>query len=391
MKVILRHFILIMLLSKTFVSFAQQHDSIQKGIQISLLTCGPGQEIYSVFGHTGIRIIDSNSNTDIVYNYGTFDGYDKDFEINFMRGKLLYYLSEERYDEFIALYQDDKRWITEQVLDINDTEKKQIQASLLKNMEPENRAYKYDFFFDNCATRIRDILSKTESRAFKYPKVFAPNQSLTFRDIINRYLANNPWERLGINTLLGSKIDKKMSNSEIMFLPDYLRDGIDGATLNGKKFAQASKEILKGSDEIQSTNVSLWFVLYGLLALMLVGTFNQQFYWLNTIICNLLLIITGLLGVLILFMWFATDHQTCSNNLNLLWALPTNLMFVFKKQRYKYALIAIILLLLSFLLHIFQIQCLLLPEMLPVLLMLLITYGSIYKKYKTNTISNAKD
>lgn len=391
MKVILRHFILIMLLSKTFVSFAQQHDAIQKGIQISLLTCGPGQEIYSVFGHTGIRIIDSNSGTDIVYNYGTFDGYDKDFEINFMRGKLLYYLSEERYDEFIALYQDDKRWITEQVLDINDTEKKQIQASLLKNMEPENRAYKYDFFFDNCATRIRDILSKTESGAFKYPKVLAPNQSLTFRDIINRYLANNPWERLGINTLLGSKIDKKMSNSEIMFLPDYLRDGIDGATLNGKKFAQASKEILKGSHEIQSTNVSLWFVLYGLLALMLVGTFNQQFYWLNTIICNLLLIITGLLGVLILFMWFATDHQTCSNNLNLLWALPTNLMFVFKKQRYKYALIAIILLLLSFLLHIFQIQCLLLPEMLPVLLMLLITYGSIYKKYKTNTISNAKD
>lgn len=391
MKVILCHFILIMLLSKTFVSFAQQHDTIQKGIQISLLTCGPGQEIYSVFGHTAIRIIDSNSGTDIVYNYGTFDGYDKDFEINFMRGKLLYYLSEERYDEFIALYQDDKRWITEQVLDINDTEKKQIKASLLKNMEPENRAYKYDFFFDNCATRIRDILSKTENGEFKYPNVLAPNQSLTFRDIINRYLANNPWERLGINILLGSKIDKKMSNSEIMFLPDYLRDGIGGATLNGTRFAQSPQQILKDAQVNRSSNASLWIVLYGLLTLIVLGTFYQQFYWLNTIIGNLLLIITGLLGVLILFMWFATDHQTCSNNMNLLWALPTNLMFVFKKQRYKYALIAIILLLISFLLHVLQIQCLLLPEMLPVLLMLLITYGSIYRKYKTNITSNGKN
>ncbi|MDI9320882.1 MAG: DUF4105 domain-containing protein [Phycisphaerales bacterium] len=382
MKSILAQFILLILLSQPLFCFAQQHDTTSKGIHISLLTCGPGQEIYSVFGHTAIRMVDSNRGTDIVYNYGTFDGYDKDFEINFMRGKLLYYLSEERYEEFMALYQTDKRWVTEQLLNINDAEKKQIQAALLKNKAPENRAYKYDFFFDNCATRIRDILSKTEDGKFKYPNVLAPNQSLSFRDIINRYLANNAWERLGINILLGSKIDKKMSNNEIMFLPDYLRDGIDGATLNGKKFAQASRQILVGTPESKPTNIVLWIVLYGLLALVLVGTFFRQFHWVSTIISNLLLITTGLLGILILIMWLGTNHQTCSNNLNLLWALPTNLMFVFRKQRYKYAVIAIIMLLLSFLLHILQVQCLLLPEMLPILLILFITYGGIYNKYK---------
>jgi hypothetical protein len=331
-----------------------------RGIQVSLLTCGVGKEIYSVFGHTAVRIVDSNKGTDIVYNYGTFDGYDKDFTIKFMRGKLLYYLSEEQYADFISLYQLDGRWVEEQVLNTTETEKLQIQSYLLNNLLPENRAYKYDFFFDNCATRIRDIFTQTHGKAFKYPIVLPQKDALT----------------------LGSKIDKNMTNAEIMFLPDYLRDGVAGATLNGKLFAQPSQKIVNAKISSPKANYVFWLTLYGVLVILLIGLFSPKLYWLRTIMVNGVLIVSGLLGVLILIMWFATDHQTCANNYNILWALPTNILFVFRKKQYKYALVAIVLLFVSFLLHLLQIQCLLLPEMIPVFLMLLAVFGSIYKSAK---------
>lgn len=382
---------LFLLLLSIAAKAQSEHDTFRrKGIQVSLLTCGTGQEIYSVFGHTAVRIVDTSAGTDIVYNYGTFDGYDKDFEKKFMQGKLLYYLSEEQYQDFVSLYREDGRWVEEQVINTSEAEKRQIQDFLLRNLLPEYRAYKYDFFFDNCATRIRDIFTQTHGEAFKYPNVLPPGQRLTFRDIINRYLAGNPWERFGINILLGSKIDKPMSNAEIMFLPDYLRDGVAGATLNGKAFANKTVEIVaaqKNENEQSAGNLiernSVDLVLWGLLILLVAGIFVPQLRLLGAFLSNFMLVMSALLGILILVMWFGTDHQTCANNYNLLWALPTNLMFVFKKKQFRYAMIGIILILASLAMHLSQIQCLLLPEMVPVLLMLLLVFASNFKKYKS--------
>lgn len=362
-----------------------------KGIRVSLLTCGVGHEIYSVFGHSAVRIIDSAEGTDIVYNYGTFDGYEKDFEIKFMRGKLLYYLSTDRYADFIAVYSAGGRWVDEQVVLVSDAEKKQIQAYLADNLLPENRAYKYDFFFDNCATRIRDIFTQTHGLAFAYPNVLPHAYTPSFRDIINQYLTHNPWERFGINILLGSKIDRKMTNAEIMFLPDYLEEATAGARLNGLPYVQSKQRIVQEQASVVSNDYSIWLVLYGLLFCAVLGLLVPSYSFLFQIISNFILFLTGLLGVLILFMWFATDHQTCAQNFNLLWALPTNLLFLFRKKQYKYALVAILFLLLSVVLHLVHVQCLLLPEMIPLFLLLIIVYAHLYRKYSTESSLHAKN
>jgi len=352
-------------------------------LRISLLTCGPGdEEIYEVFGHTAIRIIDSVQHTDEVYNYGTFE-FGPDFEIQFMRGKLLYCLSVEPYRVFMEEYIQAKRSVEEQVLTIDWKKKEQIAYFLDWNAEPENKNYKYDFFFDNCATRIRDIFPRDEvfGKAFQYGNVLPPGKSLTFRDIINQYFYRDHWTRVGVNILLGSRIDKVMTNADIMFLPDYLRDGLKRATVNGNKIAAPPILILPGNQSIGGS-INGPFILMCFIALLtFAGLSFKQLRVLGKVMSSLLMLVTGLLGCLILVMWFGTDHQGCGNNFNILWCLPTNIVIAFfnPKGKGRYALIAMLLILVSFLLHIFKIQGLI-PEFIPLLLALLFVYGKIYRQ-----------
>jgi hypothetical protein len=206
--------------------------------------------------------------------------------------------------------------------------------------------------------------------------------SLSFRDIINQYLARNVWERLGINILLGSKIDKPMTNAEIMFLPDFLKQGIEGATLNGKAFAAPTVQLLAEKKQNIQQDYSVQIVLWTIFLMIALGVFVPKLQTVSSIVGNLLLFVTGLLGVLIIFMWLGTDHQTCANNYNVLWALPTNLLFIFRKKQYKYALIAMLLIFVSVVFHLLKIQQLLLPEMIPILLSLLFIFGLSYRKAK---------
>ncbi len=363
-----------------FTAFAQVDSS---HIRISLLTCSPGdEEIYEVFGHTGVRIVDSVHHTDNVYNYGTFS-YGPDFEMQFMRGKLLYSLSVEPFNVFMDEYIQAKRSVEEQVFLMDWKKKEQINYFLDWNAEPENRNYKYDFFFDNCATRIRDIFQRPEvfGKKFHYGQALPIGKSLSFRDIINIYFYGNHWTRLGVNILLGSKIDKQMTNSDIMFLPDYLRDGLGDALVDGKKIATSPALILPGN-KASTAGINEAFLLTSLIALLTIaGLSLYRFRVLGNIMSSLLLFVTGALGCLILVMWFATDHQGCSNNFNILWCLPLNIVIAFYKPKGagRYALIAMFLILISFLLHLFKIQALI-PEFIPLLLALLFVYGMIYRR-----------
>ena len=160
-------------------------------LRISLLTCGVGEEAWETFGHTGVRVIDSTKSgpeRDVVFNYGMFNGFDKDFEINFMRGKLLYYVGIESFSDFVEEYLAYNRVVYEQEIIMNDSQKMELNAALEDNTLPENRFYKYDFFFDNCATRIRDIIPNTIKEGFVYGEAIPKNNPLSFRDIINQYL-----------------------------------------------------------------------------------------------------------------------------------------------------------------------------------------------------------
>lgn len=361
-------------------------------MRISLITCGPGSdEVWQVFGHTAVRILDSSKGTDMVYNYGTFNGFDENFEINFMRGKLLYYLSEYPFIEFLPEYQATGRSVIEQVLLI-DGEKKQKIASFLEwNARPQNRSYKYDFFFDNCATRIRDILPESLGEGFVYGPTQKTGHEKSFRTIINKYFETTQWVRFGVNILLGSKTDKIMTNSDIMFLPDFLFKGTATATYHQTPIAEAPVYLLRGK-RLAEPPINIPVICLTMLALLVVCCYSfQPMERLGYILGKLVLTISGILGILILIMWLATNHQACQNNFNILWALPTNLMVVWGKAKGKgrYSLIAILLIGVVYLLHFMGIQQILLAELTPVLLLLAYIHYINYQKSKVPSTSHA--
>ncbi len=358
---------------------AQTADSSH--LRVSLLTCGTGPETWETFGHTAIRIVDSARGTDMAYNYGTF-AFSDDFALQFMRGKLLYYLSYYPYSEFVDEYRSVNRSVEEQELLLSGDKKIELQAFLQENAKEENRSYKYDFFFDNCATRIRDVFPKSLGNGFVFGKTPAATNRITFRDIINQYYAPKDWEKLGVNVLLGSRIDKVMSNEDMMFLPDYLRDGVAGATLNGKPIAGKVIPILGGSPPIP-LGVNEPFVLMSIICLLtIVGLSVKPLKTLGKVMTFLLLFVTGLLGCLMLVMWFGTDHQGCQNNFNVLWALPTNLFIAFasRSNKSRYAIVGIAGILLTIVVHLLKIQGMLLLELSPLWLALIFVYGTIYKR-----------
>ena len=302
-------------------------------LRISLLTCTPGEELYSIFGHSAIRVIDSNSVTDIVYNYGTFNFDDEGFYLKFIRGQLLYYISIEDFNGeygFKALYQETNRGMTEQVLNLSADEKKTIRHALNENLKEENRYYKYDFFLDNCTTRLRDLLKKNIHPQPVLPAVMPTNTR--FRQAIHQYLDKGKqyWSKLGIDILLGARTDAVMTAEQQQFLPDNLMKALDSC--KNIPLVQSSKDLYN----IQSNNDGIsWFtpmVFFSLLLLLfiLLGLSKNKFA--QAILKGLdgaLFFLTGLLGVILIFMWTSTDHSMTKNNYNLLWAWPTHILMSF--------------------------------------------------------------
>ena len=379
---------LAVLITTGFYSFGALADSTQPAprLRISLLTCGVGGEAWETFGHTGVHVIDSDNTGpggNVVFNYGMFNGFDKDFELNFMKGKLLYYVGIETFSDFMSEYIEANRTVWEQIVNMRPDQKLALYQALRKNTLPENRYYKYDFFFDNCATRIRDIFPATLNPGFRYGPVIDSGERITFRDIINRYFYYKHWTRVGVNILLGSKIDRPMTSSDIMFLPDFLSKGLQGATVEGLPISSKPEVIIKGlPPEPVGTDEPL-FLFWTIALLTVAGIAVRQLYWLGRVMSSLLLFATGLLGILILVMWFGTNHQTCADNYNLLWLLPTNLILLVSKPkgRGRYALMGIGLIFVTLLLHIFRVQQITIKEVSPLLLSMCFVYAGIY--YRT--------
>jgi Domain of unknown function (DUF4105) len=297
-------------------------------LQISLLTCTPGEELYSTFGHTAIRIVDSNSLTDIVYNYGTFNFDDDNFLLKFVRGKLPYYISTENFTDFKELYQFTNRGITEQILNLSTTEKLSIRSFLTNNLKGDNKYYKYDFTFDNCTTRIKDILKKQHDSSFTQTTTMPIGT--TFRNAIHVYLNNNQqyWSKLGIDILLGSPMDAKMTIEQQQFLPDNLMHSLDSS----KNLILSSQSLYPINNNKLGKPLFTPIVIFTLLLLAIIALSFSK----NKIIqaslkgfYGLYFFVLGLLGIVLLFMWFATDHGMCKGNYNLLWAIPTHLFVSF--------------------------------------------------------------
>lgn len=204
--------------------FAQPGDTSYR-VQISLLTCGPGdEEVYEVFGHTAVRVIDSVAHTDEVYNYGTF-AYGPDFELQFMKGKLLYYLNVEPFNAFMAEYIRANRSVEEQVLVLDWKQKEHIRYFLDWNAEPENKNYKYDFFFDNCATRIRDIFPRPDvfGKEFHYSPVTTNRVALIMLPSTRNLLTDRP--RTVSRARMEVSIRPPLIPADLSFFPGSMRTG----------------------------------------------------------------------------------------------------------------------------------------------------------------------
>lgn len=311
-------------------SMAQQHQ-LSPNAEISVLTIGRGESLNDAFGHNVFRINDRLVGTDVVYGYGEYDFDTPNFYLKFAQGKLNYMISKESFTEFYKAYVNYDRTIEEQVLNLNAKEKQQLYDNLINNYKPENRRYLYDFFYDNCATRIRDLVETSVQRklAFYPPKDFEPQ---TFRHLIHDQTGKNNWGSFGIDLALGSVIDREASPYEHLFLPKYIHAFFANAKLD------ASVPLVKKSTVLYERRAkapsSSFFgsplMVLGILSLIILFiTYsdyknNHRSQWLDLVLFTL----TGVFGLLILFLWFGTDHTATAQNYNLLWAIPLNLFML---------------------------------------------------------------
>jgi hypothetical protein len=323
-------FLIALLFFLPLKAFAQ-NDSC--GLRISVLTCTPGDELYSTFGHSAIRVVNNVSHTDVVYNYGTFNFDEPGFYTKFIRGKLSFYLSTDDFDSFMQEYREENRGVVEQVLNLTCSEKQNILMLMNLNLMPGNRFYKYDWTFDNCTTRLRDLVEKAADTSIHFGEILHTKK--TFRDLIYVYLDKNDkqWSKLGIDVLLGSPTDAVIKGSQVMFLPDYLMETFDSATIDSRHLVLEKHDLVL---QRQTPLNNEWyahplflFTCFFLLIVLLSFSKNKFVKKLLVAFDSFLFFITGILGFLLLFMWFGTDHLMCKDNFNLLWAWPTNAMAAF--------------------------------------------------------------
>ena len=294
---------------------------------VSVITCGPGnEEAFTAYGHTALRIKDPQYGFDRVYNYGTFDFNTPNFYGKFATGRLNYMLSVTAYDRFIAEYLYEERWIKEQVLDLEAYKKQEVFAFLENNYLPENKFYRYDFFYDNCATRVIDALIEIYGDGLKIDST--SYEDITFREMIDRYQEPFPWADFGVDLALGSVIDTKMDFMDFRFLPDYVFSILENATYNGEPVVLQTKDLGYQKDNFHSQawfSPALMVILF--LALAIFFSIRDLKRKKTTKGFDIILFtITGLLGVLVLWLWFGTAHSATAKNYNLLWANPFHLI-----------------------------------------------------------------
>ena len=308
-------------------------------VEISIITCDPGSEVYSLFGHGALRINHIESDEDIVVNWGIFEYYEDQFKFgyDFAKGRLNYYMGIQNTMNFLREYSYYNRGVREQILNLTTSEKKEIIEFVSLNNLPENRNYKYEFFYDNCSTRIRDLLSSIFRSNISWGNHPSENK-FTFREIIHQNLAPQPWLMLGIDLVLGQRIDQLVNNKNLMFLPAYLEAILDSTkitTVAQSKTLISRKNVLIPTAEnnrpaITSITIYGWIAL--MITLLLLFLKNDRIF--NVWSCVLLTLLS-LLGVVLYFMWFGTDHQATKNNSNILWANPSYLfliwVIIFKK------------------------------------------------------------
>lgn len=306
---------------------AQNTDTIPP--QISLITCGPGEGLAELFGHTAIRV-NRGKNNDIIFNYGMYDSYEDNFAINFVKGNTYYKCGIQPFDRFLYSYQYYGRWVKEQVLDITPSEAYKLEAFLRNNALPQNRTYLYNFFYDNCSNRVKDIF---EDQFPSYSFTDSPIKTTTYRQLLDEYLVNKDWTDFGIDIIIGSPGDEVIDHHGQMFLPDYLMTYVDRFKSGNRSIIKSTRVLL---DIPPLKSKSFWitpFILFGFLliieCLLFIGR-KESAHWSIKWYDTTWIVIVSLASALLLFM-LTTKHTACHANYNLLWISPLFILLLLSR------------------------------------------------------------
>lgn len=309
-------------------------------IRVSLLTCSPHDEIYSLYGHTAIRYEDKASKTDIVVNYGMFSFKKPFFVARFVLGLTDYEMGIQDFADFCCEYQYFGSQVTQQEINLTPEEKGQLLKALQDNYA-NARVYRYNYFYNNCTTKARDIILKSINGKIEYKN--AIEKSVSFRDLIHGCNANYSWASFGNDLLLGFKADMQTTREEQQFLPDNLMRDFGQAKIvsadgSARPLVKNTEIIVKGNDYAIAgkTKITPQFVFITLLILMAAIVFaeiktKKRLLWVDIT----LLLASGLTG-LILFVMLFSEHPTTSTNLQILILCPLNLywaIYIIKNRR----------------------------------------------------------
>lgn len=309
-------------------------------IRVSLLTCSPHDEIYSLYGHTAIRYEDKASKTDIVVNYGMFSFKKPFFVARFVLGLTDYEMGIQDFADFCCEYQYFGSQVTQQEINLTPEEKGQLLKALQDNYA-NARVYRYNYFYNNCTTKARDIILKSINGKIEYKN--AIDKSVSFRDLIHGCNANYSWASFGNDLLLGFKADMQTTREEQQFLPDNLMRDFGQAKIvsadgSARPLVKNTEIIVKGNDYAIAgkTKITPQFVFITLLILMAAIVFaeiktKKRLLWVDIT----LLLASGLTG-LILFVMLFSEHPTTSTNLQILILCPLNLywaIYIIKNRR----------------------------------------------------------
>lgn len=334
MKKGLLYIVLTFILSVVNATVGAQSMTNPDRIQISLLTCSPGKEVWAQYGHTAIRYYDKESGEDLAINYGIFSLDQTYFIPRFVLGMTDYRMGVQPMDMFLAQYSYEGRGVVEQVLNLSAEDKEVIYKALQENMKPENVVYRYNYFFDNCTTRARDMLVNHLHGKVVYPPA---EENATFRSMIHKWNNKYEWAQFGEDLLLGVNADRKTTKSEQQFLPENLRSDFDKAKYNGKPLVKETNVLLDAETEVvepvfplSPLSVALIFAVISLV-MMLFSYRRQQVYWAWDLA---LMLTSGLMGIIFFVMIFS-QHPCVSLNFILLFFNPVPLFFLYSTIKKK--------------------------------------------------------
>jgi len=294
---------------------------------VYLLTCSPGTATYSIYGHSALRVVILSSGYDMVYNWGVFDFNTPHFVWKFAGGKLNYMLGVYPYELFLRDYFMERRSVYSQRVNLESKELKHLMYLLEENQRPENIYYRYDFFYDNCSTRIRDIFEKIFAERLIYPDE-EKNDMPTFRDRINEYQRNYPWLKAGVDLLLGLPADRKASFRDQMFLPEYLQRNLSASVIKKNSMTVPLLREIETIIEFEPPEIripfysaplfvlSLIFIIILFISLLFRNSDNIKYFDI------LIFTIFSILSLFLLFFNFITEHSETKMNVNFVWINP---------------------------------------------------------------------